>query len=341
MDRLTTLPILGPAARWFLATRVWQVYLHLDAHKWTRLAAAVTFTSFVALFPMLALSAAVGAALLPPDRTDAVQDAITEQIPGIADRLDLRVLVDNAGTVGVIAGLLLLVTGVGWASTLRETLRAMWDLEEDPGNPVLLRLKDLSVLVGLCLAGLVSLAGSTFAVRVVGALAEQAGLAGGGAGTVLLRVAGYAAAAGTDFLLLWYVLRLLPRVHPPRRALVTACLIGAVGFELLKLLLGGYLAGVASKSMYGAFGVPVALLLWINFMAKLLLFCASWTATSSEGEVEDAEEAAPGDGPEDGPGGERAGEVSSGRGDGGRTPAAASGGAPRTPPESAGPARRR
>ena len=31
--------------------------------------------------------------------------------------------------------------------------------------------------------------------------------------------------------------------------------------------------------MYGAFGVPVALLLWINFTAKLLLFCAAWTAT--------------------------------------------------------------
>ena len=55
--------------------------------------------------------------------------------------------------------------------------------------------------------------------------------------------------------------------------------MGAVGFELLKLLLGGYMQGVAPKSMYGAFGVPIALLLWINFMAKLLLFCAAWTAT--------------------------------------------------------------
>jgi membrane protein len=34
--------------------------------------------------------------------------------------------------------------------------------------------------------------------------------------------------------------------------------------------------------MYGAFGVPVALLLWINFTSKLVLFCASWTATQSK-----------------------------------------------------------
>jgi membrane protein len=36
--------------------------------------------------------------------------------------------------------------------------------------------------------------------------------------------------------------------------------------------------------MYGAFGVPVALLLWINFTSKLVLFCASWTATQSKQE---------------------------------------------------------
>lgn len=61
-----------------------------------------------------------------------------------------------------------------------------------------------------------------------------------------------------------------------------AAVIGALGFEVLKLLLGGYVRDVAGKSMYGAFGVPVALLLWINFTAKLMLFCAAWTATPSK-----------------------------------------------------------
>ena len=65
-------------------------------------------------------------------------------------------------------------------------------------------------------------------------------------------------------------------------------MLGAVGFELLKLLLGGYMRDVASKSLYGAFGVPVALLLWINLSAKLLLFCAAWTATQSREAVDEA-----------------------------------------------------
>lgn len=281
MDWLTRLPVVGPAAAWLFRTRLWHTYEHLDARHWTRLAAAVTFTSFLALFPMLAVAAAVGATFLSPDRMSGLQDWMAAQIPGIADQLDLRTLVDNAGTVGVVGGALLLVTGVGWASTLRETLRAVWDLEEDPGNPVLLKVKDLGVLAGLGLVGLLSVAGSAFAVAAVGWVAERAGLVEGGVGTALLRACGYGAAIATDFLLLWYVLKWLPRVEPPRGSLIAACLMGAAGFELLKALLGGYLQGVAAKSMYGAFGVPIALLLWISLMAKLLFLCAGWTATAS------------------------------------------------------------
>ena len=82
--------------------------------------------------------------------------------------------------------------------------------------------------------------------------------------------------------------RFLPEYGKARRRLFVAALTGAVGFELLKLLLSGYMQGVATKSMYGAFGVPVALLLWINFTSKLVLFCAAWTATGSkEQELED------------------------------------------------------
>ncbi|RAJ71753.1 membrane protein [Streptomyces sp. Amel2xB2] len=279
MEWLTKLPVIGPLAAWFFRTRVWRVYRHLDEHKWARHAASITFTSFISLFPMLAVFAAVGASLLTPERMRTVQHTIDRQVPGISAELNLESLADNAGTIGLIAGSLLVVTGVNWVGTLRESLRALWDLEEDPGNPVLLKLKDLGTLAGLGAVGLVSLAGSAFAVSAVSWAAAQVGIGEHGIGSVLLTVAGYAAALTADFALLWYVLTVLPRVRPPRRATVLACTMGALGFELLKLLLGGYLQGVATKSVYGAFGTPIALLLWISFMAKLMLFCTSWTAT--------------------------------------------------------------
>lgn len=368
MERLTKLPLIGPVFAWIFRTRAWRVYEHLDARKWDRIAAAITYASFLGLFPMLVVGAAIAASFLSPDRMRDFKETLADQVPGISDKLDIQSLADHAGTVGLIAGAALLVTGVNWAGTLRECLRAVWDLEEDPGNWFLLKAKDLAVLIGLGIAGLVSMAGSAFAVSAVDWTAERIGLPDGGIGTWVLRIAGYVAAVGADFLLLWYVLQVLPRVDPSRRAMVEACLIGAVGFELLKLLLGGYLQEVAAKNTYGAFGVPVALLLWIGFMTRLLLWCAGWTAThrhGGPGETTGLGLSGDSDGADGADGADSSGSSDSTDGSGsadgsdasdasdvatpsprhrrpddaaaGPGPGAASGGAPRTPPSPAPP----
>ncbi|MEU2564065.1 YihY/virulence factor BrkB family protein [Streptomyces longispororuber] len=311
MDWLKKLPGIGPCVERLMRTHAWRSYERLDEVHWTRLAAAMTFISFVALFPLITVAAAIGAATLSPGRQREVEDKIAEQVPGISDQLDLESLVANAGTVGLVAGALLVFTGVGWVGSMRECLRVVWLRDETDENPFLRKLKDLGVLAGLGGAGLLSLLASAVASTAVGWSAERLGVDQDGPGGVLLQAAAFAIAVLADFLLLLYVLTLLPGVHPPRRALIVAALIGAAGFELLKILLGGYVKGVAAKSMYGAFGVPVALLLWINFTAKLLLFCAAWTATRSKQEAA-AEE--------------RTGDEDVSPGGGAPDPAAASGG---------------
>ncbi|MFF3243426.1 YihY/virulence factor BrkB family protein [Streptomyces sp. NPDC002870] len=289
MEWLTKLPVIGPLVARLMTTHAWRSYETLDRVHWSRLAAAITFISFLALFPLITVAVAAGAALLDKDQLKKLEDTIAEQVPGISDQLDINSLVANAGTVGLVAGALLLFTGIGWVGSIRDCLRAVWGLDdEDEGNPVLRKLKDGVVLLGLGVTVLVSLAASAFGSTALGWSADRLGIDEGGASGVLLQVAAIAIAVLADFLLLLYVLTLLPGVQPPRRRLVVAALIGAVGFELLKLLLGGYIRGVAARSMYGAFGVPIALLLWINFTAKLMLFCAAWTATGSK----EAEESA-------------------------------------------------
>ncbi|MFE4048417.1 YihY/virulence factor BrkB family protein [Streptomyces sp. YIM B13518] len=282
MDWLKRLPVVGPWAARLMLTHAWRSYERLDRVHWTRLAAAMTFTSFVALFPLLTVAASIGAATLSREQQDTLQDRIADQVPGISDQLDVGGLVENAGTVGLIAGAVLLFTGVSWAGSMRECLRAVWELPDEEENPLLRKGKDVGTLVGLGGAVLITLVASTVASAMVGRISDAAGLEKGGWGGIVLHVAAFAVAVGADFLLLLYVLTLLPGVEPTRHRLLVAALTGAVGFELLKLLLSGYLQGVAAKSMYGAFGVPVALLLWINFTSKLVLFCAAWTATWSK-----------------------------------------------------------
>ncbi|MFE2296322.1 YihY/virulence factor BrkB family protein [Streptomyces sp. NPDC059452] len=290
MDWLKKLPVVGPLVSRLMETHAWRSYERLDRVHWARLAAAITFISFLALFPLIAVGAAIAAALLSDKQLDTIKEKLADQVPGISDQLGIDGLVANAGTVGLVAGALLLFTGVGWIGSMRECLRAVWELDEvQEANPVVAKVKDAVLLVGLGGAALATLAVSTVGTTAVGWTADQIGISHGGAGGILLRVAALVVAVLADFLLMLYLLSLLPGVEPPRRRLVVAALIGAVGFELLKLLLGSYMKGVAGKSMYGAFGVPIALLLWINFSAKLLLFCAAWTATrSKDGEAADA-----------------------------------------------------
>ncbi|MFG3145791.1 YihY/virulence factor BrkB family protein [Streptomyces sp. NPDC048243] len=284
MDWLKKLPGVGPLVVRLMTTHAWRSYERLDRVKWTRLAAAMTFISFVALFPLLTVAAAIGAATLSTQQQKDLQDKLAEQVPGISDQLDINSLVQNAGAIGLIAGALLLVTGIGWVGSMRECLRAVWELPDPEENPLLRKGKDGGVLVGLGGAVLLTVVVSTLASTAVGWSSRQIGIDENGWGSVLLQVIAFAVAVLADFLVLLYVLTLLPGVQPPRRRLIVASLIGAIGFELLKLLLSGYMRGVASKSMYGAFGVPIALLLWINFTSKLLLFCAAWTATGSKEE---------------------------------------------------------
>lgn len=281
MDWLKKLPGIGPWVTRLMATHAWRSYERLDRVKWTRLAAAMTFVSFVALFPLLTVAAAVAAATLSDSQQEELQDKIADQVPGISDQLDVHSLVQNAGTVGSIAGALLLLTGIGWVGQMRDCLRAVWECPDKEENPVLVKAKDAGVLVGLGGAVLLTIAISTVASALVGWITGELGIDEGGWGSVLLRLAAFAVAVLADFLVLLYVLTLLPGVEPTRHRLVVAALIGATGFELLKLLLSGYMQGVAAKSMYGAFGVPIALLLWINFTSKLVLYCAAWTATGS------------------------------------------------------------
>ncbi|MFJ4919862.1 YihY/virulence factor BrkB family protein [Streptomyces sp. NPDC088725] len=303
MDWLKKLPVIGPSVARLMRTHAWRSYETLDRVRWSRLAAAVTFISFLALFPLITVGAAVGAALLSKNQLDDVQNSIAKQVPGISKQLNIHELVANAGTVGVVAGALLLFTGIGWVGSMRECLRVVWELDDKPeGNPIALKARDGLVLVGLGAVGLASVGASGFGSTAIGWTADRLGISEGGAGGVLLQIAAIAVGVLAGFLLLLYVLTLLPRVKPPRRRLVVAALIGAVGFELLKLLLGGYMTNVASKSMYGAFGVPVALLLWINFTAKLLLFCAAWTATPSKTQEADESRAGADAGSDGGPG---------------------------------------
>lgn len=215
MDWLTKLPLIGPLVSAAMRTHAWRSYERLERVHWARLAAAITFISFLALFPLFTVAIAVGAALLSTEQLDRLQKNLAEQVPGISDQLDLDGLAANAGTVGLVAGALLLFTGIGWIGSMRDCLRAVWEKDdEDEGNPVVRKGKDSLVLLGLGGAGLASAAASIIGSSAVGKFGEVLGVPRDGAGGALLRAGAFLVGVLAAFLLLLYVLTLLPGVEP-------------------------------------------------------------------------------------------------------------------------------
>ncbi|MFE6871003.1 YihY/virulence factor BrkB family protein [Kitasatospora sp. NPDC057692] len=285
MDFLTRLPVIGPLVARVLRSRPYRAYEHFTALRGNRLAGAVTFFGFLALFPLLTVALAVAVATLSDSRVEDIQHRISDQLPGISDALNLPSLVANAGAVGLVSGVLLVLSGLGWVDTMRTSIRDLWQLPDEEGNPLLRKAWDFVVLGGLGAVSLVSLGASAAGTTLAGRIADWLGLGSAG---YLLTAAGLLIAVGSDMLLFAYLLAPFPRIgHQRRRDVLEAALIGAVGFELLKILLSSYLGSVAGRSLYGAFGVPVALLLWINFVCRLLMFCVAWTATADPAAARD------------------------------------------------------
>ncbi|MFD7592881.1 YihY/virulence factor BrkB family protein [Kitasatospora sp. NPDC059812] len=275
MDFLTRLPVVGPLVTWVLRSRPYRVYEYFSAARGNRLAGAVTFFGFLALFPLLTVGLAIAVSTLSSSQVADLQKHISDQLPGISQALNLPSLVANAGAVGLVSGALLLVSGLGWVDTMRTSIRDVWQLPDDDTNVVLRKAWDCAVLGGLGVVSLISVGASTAGTTLAGRIADWTGLRSG----YLLTGVGVLIAIACDTLLFAYLLAPFPGIGGQRRRdVLQGALIGAVGFELLKVLLASYLGSVAGKSLYGAFGVPVALLLWINFVSRLLMYCVAWTA---------------------------------------------------------------
>lgn len=182
------LPVLGKLMR----THAWRAYERLDAVHWARLASAVTFTSFVALFPLITVAAAIGAKLLSDDQLGKLQDKIAAQAPGLSGLPDLDGLVAHAGSAGLIAGALLLVIGINWVGACVAAYVQWGRKKQDPGNLFLLKFQDSVVLVGLGAVGLIATDSAMLANSAVGRAVDKAGYRGrDGTGPAVLRRPGH------------------------------------------------------------------------------------------------------------------------------------------------------
>ena len=102
----------------------------------SQLAAAITYFSFLSLFPLLLLTVSVLGFVLAghPDLAARVIKGISDTLPGQSKQI-VDGLINSRRTVGLIALLGLLYSGLGWVANLRTAIRTVWHHSATGASP--------------------------------------------------------------------------------------------------------------------------------------------------------------------------------------------------------------
>ncbi|MEO9237393.1 MAG: YhjD/YihY/BrkB family envelope integrity protein, partial [Jatrophihabitantaceae bacterium] len=199
-----------------------RAYQHYQSKQGNNLAAAVTYFSFMALFPLLLLGVAVTAFVLAADSSLQAElfKHLAEQVPGSLGKTlhdAINAAIKQRAAVGVIGLAGVALTGLGWIDNLRTGVDTVWGLPKRTGSFLAKKLADVLVLAGLGLGVVVSLgitvggtATSGYLLRWIGADRLT------GAGTVTAILALLLGIAGSMLIFGWVLIR-LPDTNVSRR----------------------------------------------------------------------------------------------------------------------------
>jgi membrane protein len=251
-------------------------------------AGAVTFFGFLSFFPILALAffvVGVVAQVYPGIRTQMANE-IETLLPGVLGsgrgQIPLSAVENHSGTAGVVGLVGVLYSGLGWLSGMRQALEVMFSVPrgEQP-NFLFGKLRDLGTLglIGVVLLLSVSLSGAVNWSS--GLILDRLGVDAAALGpAVVLAVVGHALAiAASTVLLLTMFTLLASEADLPRFSLVRGALLGAVGFEVLKLAANLLLGQTRGQPAFQALGVALILVVWINYFSRLVMYSAAWAYT--------------------------------------------------------------
>ncbi|WP_305785014.1 YihY/virulence factor BrkB family protein [Symbioplanes lichenis] len=243
-----------------------------------RLAAAIAYYGFFAVFALALIGYSVFGFLIDSNvgLFDIVQRFLRENLPF----LDIQAILDSGKTVGIVGLVGLVFTGIGWIEAIRSSQRLIWRLNEQPGYIGVRQAVDLLVLVGILLLLIVSV-GAVYGLETL-----LTWVADGRAGTVL-SVISTLLTLGIDMLLAAALLAAVPRLRMTVRRMAPPVLQVGIGIYLLNTVGKSFVGLIQRNPAYGLVASAVGVLVYLYVFNQLLLFGASWAATSPHGRVVD------------------------------------------------------
>lgn len=278
--------LLRRLTAWALQRRLVRAYLRYADHRGPGLADSITYRALFSVFASVLLFFSVAALWLGdnPDAMSALLGALDTAVPGIGGLIDPGAIDAPAGftVAGVLSLLGLVGAAISAIASLRTALRVLADELHDDGFFLWVLLRNL--LVGLAFGGLLVLAAVLSMVGSVGVSTVGGWLgldAGGAVADALTRGFGALVVLIIDTLAVVLVFRLLSGVAAPARALWGGALLGGAGLAVLQLLSGLFVRGATSNPLLASFAALIALLIWFNLSAQVILLASSYIITAT------------------------------------------------------------
>jgi membrane protein len=260
-------------------------YRHYKDNHGDHLAAAITYFSFLALFPLVLLGVSITGFVLASHMALQRQlfTDIARNVPGgFGDTLTSAInsAVQHRTSVGVVGLVGVVLAGLGWIANLRTAIDTVWGLPEAKRSFVVGKISDALVLLGLGAGVVISLGLTAGGTAASGAVLNFLGWSHVSGAGVLATVLGIVLGIlGSVVIFGWLLIR-LPQVHVARRTAVRTTLLAAVGFEVLKLIGTYYIARVTASPAAAVIGPVVGILVWIDLVSRYLLYCVAWASTA-------------------------------------------------------------
>lgn len=277
------------AVAWVTALRPVRVFLHFSEARGFLLAAGLSFQSIFAVFAGIWVGFATAGLVLRNNSnlSDAFFNFLAISVPGLITWGGVKGVIDPAqlmeaqilGWTGATAAAALLFTAVGWLSSARDAVRALFDLPGERMNFLLLKLKDFGLMIAFGVALIVSAALSVLSTQALDTTLDWIGLSGDSPiSTILGRITGLFLMLVLDTVVLAALYQVLSGLKIPIRRLLVGSLLGATALGVLKVLGGLLLGGAGRNPLLTGFVIFIGLLIWFNFICTVILLGASWIA---------------------------------------------------------------
>jgi YihY family inner membrane protein len=242
------------------------IYKFFD-DRGTYLAAVITYYSFVSLFPLLLLFFSVAGFVLQghPELRHDIEQTAREKIPGIGP--DLSIETFHGSGLGLAVGIIGTLYGaLGAMQASQASFNTIYGVprNEQP-NPFKSRLRSLG-LVALLGTGVVLSTGIAAILSTANGLSPHIGS--------LVQVGGYILNFALNFVLFSVAFQLLTARELRLRQVMRGGLIGAGLYTLLQIFGSAFVARTAKASVYQAFAVVIATLLWFYLQSLILIVAA-------------------------------------------------------------------